>query len=112
MAARDDAVYIAEVRDAIRLAQEFTEGMTRDEFLQDLKTQSAVVRQLEIIGEACGHVSRATRHAYPEIPWGEVIATRNVLIHEYFGVDPETVWMTIQEDLPVLEERLANMKLG
>ncbi len=85
MAARDDAVYIAEALDAIRLAQNFTEGMTEGEFLEDLKTQSTVVRQLEIIGEACGHVSRATWDAHPEIPWGNAIATRNVLIHEYFG---------------------------
>ena len=112
MADRDDAVYLAEALDAIRLAQTFTAGMTGDEFLEDLKTQSAVVRQLEIIGEACGHVSRTTRDAHPEIPWGEAIATRNVLIHEYFGVDPETVWMTVQEDLPVLAELLTKVNLS
>ena len=61
MAVRDDAVYILEALDAVRLAQDFTQGMTEDEFLEDLKTQSAVMWQLEIIGEACGHVSRATR---------------------------------------------------
>ena len=112
MADRDDAVYIAEVLDAITLACRFVAGMTEDDFLDDLKTQSAVIRQLEIIGEACAHVSKRTRMANPEIPWGDAVATRNLLIHQYFGVDPDTVWMTVRDDLPVLAERLAQLKLG
>jgi uncharacterized protein with HEPN domain len=50
--------------------------------------------------------------ANPEIPWGDAVATRNLLIHQYFGVDPDTVWMTVRDDLPVLAERLAQLKLG
>lgn len=73
--------------------------MTEEAFLDDLKTQNAVVRQWEIIGAACGRVSRKTRDAYPDIPCGGAIATRNLLIHEYFGVDPETVWITVGDDV-------------
>lgn len=112
MAVRHDAVYIAEVLDAIALARGFVDGLTEDEFLDDLKTQSAVIRQLEIIGEACSHVSREIRDAHPDIPWGEAIAMRNLLIHEYFGVDPETVWKTVQQDLLALADQLARVNLG
>lgn len=111
MAARDDAVYLAEVLDAISLACSFVAGMTEDDFLDDLKTQSAVIRQLEIIGEVCAHVSQRTRDAHPDVPRGDAVATRNLLIHECFGLDPETVWMTVRDDLPVLAERLRHVKL-
>lgn len=75
--------------------------------MEDEKTQSAVVRQLEIIGEALGEVGDALRRAHPEVPWSKAIGMRNALIHAYFHVDAETVWRTVREDLPSLATQVA-----
>lgn len=109
MAVRDDRAYINEALDAIGRASAFMGELSLDAFLEDEKTQSAVVRQIEIVGEACGKVSRSLRAAHPEIPWAEIVAMRNYLIHEYFGVDPEMVWETVRQDLPGLAAALRGL---
>ena len=109
MAARDDRVYIGEALDAIGRSVLFVGELSLDEFLGDEKTQSAVIHQIEIIGEACGKVSRSLRDAHPQIPWAKIVSMRNHLIHEYFGVDPETVWKTVREDLPGLAAALRGL---
>ncbi len=72
----------------------------------DEKTVDAVVYQFAIIGEAASNLSQEFRDAHPEIPWRDMTDMRNVLIHEYFGVNPETVWSTVNDDLPKLEAML------
>lgn len=102
MPERDDLVYIADMLDAVERAQRFAGGMDLGAFLADEKTQSAVIRQIEIIGEAARRVSLPFREAHADVPWQPSAAMRNVLIHEYFGVDLEEVWKTVAEDLPDL----------
>jgi uncharacterized protein with HEPN domain len=75
-------------------------------FSTDRRTNLAVVRTLEIIGEATRHVPKSIRRRYPDVPWQDMAAMRNKLIHEYFGVDLEVLWRTIQEDLPPLCEAI------
>jgi uncharacterized protein with HEPN domain len=75
-------------------------------FSTDRRTNLAVVRALEIIGEATRHVPKSIRRRYPDVPWQDMAAMRNKLIHEYFGVDLEVLWRTIQEDLPPLCEAI------
>ena len=70
------------------------------------KTVYAVVRALEIIGEASRHVPRAVQHDYPQVPWQQMLSMRNLVVHEYFGVDLEVLWETVQEDLPPLQEAI------
>lgn len=98
---RDDA-YLLDVLIAARRALRFLEGMTWEEFEQSDLHQNAVMRPLEIIGEAARLVSQPTRDAHPEIPWAQMIGLRNRLIHEYFRVNLVTVWDTVQNDLPPL----------
>jgi uncharacterized protein with HEPN domain len=74
--------------------------MSYDEFTADQKTRDAVIRQLEIIGEAVSSISDEFQEAHENIPWRDISAMRNKLIHEYFGVDADTVWQVIQEDVP------------
>jgi len=99
--ARDEA-YLLDILIAARKALAFVEGMTWENFSQSELHQNAVMRPLEIIGEAASHVSEPMRRAHPEIPWAEMIGMRHRLIHEYFRVDLRVVWETVQRDLPRL----------
>jgi len=98
---RDEA-YLLDILIAARKALRFVEGMTWEGFQQSELHQNAVMRPLEIIGEAARLVSQQTRQAHPEIPWAQMIGMRNRLIHEYFRVNLKTVWATVQNDLPRL----------
>jgi len=86
--------------DAIESIQAFVQGMDFEAFQADDKTASAVLRKLEVIGEAAKHVPGSIRQRYPEVPWKEMAGMRDRLIHAYFGVDYQLVWKTIQERLP------------
>ena len=81
----------------------FIKDMSADDFMADKKTVNAVIRSLEIIGEATGKIPKNVRMRYPDVPWDEIIGMRNRLMHEYFGVDLDIVWQTIQDDLMPLQ---------
>lgn len=98
---RDDA-YLLDILIAARKAIRFLEGITRAQFDRSELHQAAVVRPLEIVGEAASRVSEETRNAHPEVPWQQMIGMRNRLIHEYLRIDPEAVWDTVHKDLPEL----------
>jgi len=102
---RDYSDYIRDVIDAIDKTQKFTEGLTYDIFMEDAKTAFAVVRALEIIGEAVKNIPEFLRAKYPEIPWKEMAGMRDKLIHEYFGVKYEIVWDTVKIEIPDLKEK-------
>jgi uncharacterized protein with HEPN domain len=91
--------YINDIIESITDIKEFTKGITFEDFLKDRKTIKAVVRSLEIIGEAANKIPENIWKKYPETPWQEIIGMRNKLIHEYFGTDLNIVWQTIEEDL-------------
>jgi uncharacterized protein with HEPN domain len=97
-----DQAYLLDILLASMKAIEFVSNLTYQEFLDSELHQNAVIRPLEIIGEAARKISGETKSQYPQIPWGEMIGMRNRLIHEYLDVDLSTVWDTIQEDLPPL----------
>ncbi len=88
---------------------EFTAGMSLTEFLKDRKTANAVIRSLEVLGEAAKKIPEAMRLRHPEIPWRDIAGMRDKLIHEYHGVDLTVVWRTVQEDIPPLIPLLEKM---
>jgi uncharacterized protein with HEPN domain len=88
----------------------FCQDMDFEEFSQDRKTIYAVIRGLEIIGEAVKHIPEPLRRKYPEIPWKEIAGMRDKLIHAYFGVDVRLVWETVKQDLPLLKIELEKVK--
>lgn len=98
---RDQASLLDIVR-AGKLALEFTEGMTQEDFEIDLKTQSAVIYQIAIIGEAVKRLSPELRQENPEIPWLAMAGMRDKLIHDYEGVDVGRIWLTLETSIPQL----------
>jgi len=96
--------YLNDILESIADINEFTKGMTFENFVRDRKTVKAVVRSLEIIGEAVNKIPENIWEKYPETPWQEIIGMRNKLTHEYFGIDLNIVWQTIEEDLVPLEK--------
>jgi uncharacterized protein with HEPN domain len=101
---KDDSVYLRHVMDAIRRIEDYcTDG--KEAFLTTPMIQDAVIRNLEIIGEAAGKISPSLRAAYPSIAWRQLAGLRNVLIHNYMGVDLERVW-------DVVEKRLVDLANG
>jgi uncharacterized protein with HEPN domain len=102
-----DAAYLWDMREAARNVQRFVGAMTRDEYLADDLTKSAVERQIEIIGEAARFVSPTFQQAHPEIPWSGIIGQRHRLAHDYRIIDHDRLWRVVSEYIPDL---LANLE--
>ncbi len=100
---RDYRLYLDDIRESCRKIRSYTEGMTFQEFEADVKTQHAVIRNFEIIGEAANRLPEEVKSQFKGVEWPKVIAFRNLLIHEYFGVKLDTVWSAIQDKLHDLE---------
>jgi uncharacterized protein with HEPN domain len=106
-----DRLYLGHILAAIEAAFSFCiDG--REVFMTDLKTHSAVIRQIEIIGEAVKRLSPDARAAEPGIPWREIAGTRDRLIHGYFQVDLAAVWVMVERDLPVLLRAVERLRAG
>jgi uncharacterized protein with HEPN domain len=101
---RSDEAYLLDILIAARKALKFVEEIDRNEFEDNEVIQNAVIRPLEIIGEASAKISKGFRRTHTDIPWREMVGIRNRLMHEYFRVDYRIVWDTIQNDLPKLIE--------
>lgn len=106
---RDDTVYLQHVRDAISKVKFYLAGFDEEGFRAQSLVQDGVIRQLEIIGEAVKRLSTTTRGLAPEIPWSAIAGMRDKLIHDYFGVNLEEVWLTATDDLPNLEVAVNNI---
>ena len=106
MSERTDKDYLAHIREAVKRTASYTEKMTSEEFLEDIKTQDAVVRNVEIIGKAINNLSEELRNRYSEIPWKSLADMRDKLIHHYFGVNFSIVWKVAKEELPEIKKQL------
>ena len=102
MPERDSRLYLSDILDSSSAIQEFVKDLSFEEFCNDRKTYSAVIREFEIIGEGVGKLSDELKRNHPDVEWQDIRDFRNLLVHEYFGVDLEIVWKAIQEDLPLL----------
>ena len=99
----NDIVYLQHILDAIAKVEAYLRGVDEPAFSKNPLIQDGVIRQIEIIGEAAKHLSLKSMSKHPRIPWQDIAGMRDKLVHDYFGVDIETVWLTAVEDLPVLK---------
>jgi uncharacterized protein with HEPN domain len=100
---REISDYVYDITNAIEEALAFVDQMQYEDFINDDKTLFAVIRALEIIGEAAKNIPSPIREKYTSIPWQYILGMRNKLIHEYFGINKEIIWRTIKEDLPRIQ---------
>ncbi len=105
---KDDRIYLLHIRDAIQSVLEYT-ATGKESFLADRKTQDAVVRNLEIIGEATKRLSPSLKEAHTNISWKPIAGMRDKLIHDYFGVNLQLVWDVVERDLPVLRLKVSQL---
>jgi uncharacterized protein with HEPN domain len=104
-----DKAYLWDMLDAARMVEQLSSGHDLDSYSKDRRTQLAIERSLEIIGEAAGKVSNSFRNGHPEIPWRQIICQRNVLIHEYGEIKQDRIWKVVQDNIPQLIEQLNNL---
>ncbi|HOW53723.1 MAG TPA: DUF86 domain-containing protein [Syntrophorhabdaceae bacterium] len=110
MSKRDDTELLQDILECASRIVTYIDNIDYETFRHDLKTQDAVIRNLEIIGEAVKLVSGQTKKNHMDVPWKEIAGTRDKLIHDYFGVNIDVVWNVIKDDLPVLMTKLRNIK--
>jgi uncharacterized protein with HEPN domain len=109
MSSRDWKLYAEDVYQAALKIERYTADLSLETFVANELVFDAVIRNLEIIGEAIRHIPPQVQEQYPELPWAKIRAMRNILAHEYFGVDVAIVWETVQNLLPPLQEAFARM---
>ena len=109
-AERDILDYIQDILTSILEVEEFTDGMTFEDFSKDKKTANAVIRSLEVLGEATRHIPRNIRTKCKEVPWAKMSGLRNVLIHDYMGVDLKTVWNIVTKRIQELKPFILYIK--
>ena len=105
---KDDKLYLLHMSECIQRVEKYTAG-GRDEFMQSDLIQDGVIRNLQIMAESNQHVSDERKERYPEIDWFKISGFRNILVHDYLGVDLERVWKIIENDLAALKQTVAIM---
>jgi uncharacterized protein with HEPN domain len=103
---RDELLFIEEIYESIELIERYVRHLSEKEFEESIEKQDAVIRRIEIIGEAVKNISQRTRETYSNIPWKEMAGMRDVVIHQYFGVTIGMIWRVATSDLILLKEKI------
>lgn len=109
MSERIIKLYLDDIKDAIRKIEDYTKGMSYEKFIRNEQVMDAVLRNLSIIGEAVRNIPKEIKHKNPDVGWKEINGMRNKVIHEYFGIDDEILWQTIQKDLPIFKKQITQL---
>ncbi|MDD3627797.1 MAG: DUF86 domain-containing protein [bacterium] len=100
---KDNLVYLRHIYDAIDRIEDYTKDIEQTQFKENKMMQAAVIREIEIIGEASKRITEEFKKQHPKVPWKQMAGMRNKVIHDYFGVDIEIVWNTLKKDIPNLK---------
>lgn len=103
---KDPTIFLRHILESIEKIEEYTKGFTKEKFASSSKIQDAVIRNLEIVGEAAKSIPKDFTGKYPDVPWRKMAGLRDVLIHMYFGVDLDITWDVVKKDLPGLKEKI------
>ena len=106
---RNHILYLEDIQTAIVKIEKYTAGLSFEEFCNFEMVVDAVLRNLEVIGEAVKNIPEGVRNRYCEVEWKEAVGFRNVLAHDYFGIDLESVWDTLKKNIPAFKEHIANV---
>ncbi len=106
---RDYKLYLEDTVEAINRIEEYIQNLTFEDFSKNKLVLDAVVRNLEIIGEACRSIPEDIRRRYPDVEWKKIVGLRNILIHQYFGIDTELIWDIVKNKLPDLKHKVKQM---
>ena len=109
---KEDSIFIEHILDSINAIEEFSKNLDKVGLMSDRLRQSAIVREIEIIGEAVKNISESLKNKHQEIEWKEITGTRDKMIHHYFGVDLNIIWEIIKKDLPILKVKIQKIKKG
>lgn len=107
---KNDANYISHILDTINDIETSVKGLSKQEFQNNKDISDAVIRRLEIIGEAVKNISKETRVKYPKVEWKKIAGTRDMVIHSYFNVDLDIVWNIVKKDIPLLRIQIKKIK--
>jgi len=107
---KEATTFIEHILECIALIERYTDNKTEEDFFDLIQLQDAVNRRIEIIGEAVKNIPDGIKGKYPEIPWKEIAGMRDILIHEYFGIDLELTWEVVTRDIPDLKTKLLRMR--
>lgn len=107
---KDVSVYIQDILESIDRIEDYTGSIDEDEFNENIQVQDAVLRRLEIIGEAVKNIDNNFRNENSQIPWKQIAGMRDILIHQYFGVNLKRVWLVLKRDIPELKTKLNSLE--
>ena len=106
---KDPKIFLIHIVTSVEAIETYINGLTKDQFVDSQQTQDAIIRRVEIIGEAVKNLPNDFRKQHPDVSWKQATGMRDMMIHEYFGVDLNIVWKTINKDLPPFKEQVAKI---
>ena len=106
---KDPKIFLSHIFESVEIIEKFIHGVSKEKFLKSLQLQDAVIRRLQVVGEAVKNLPPSLKEEYPQIPWKKIAGTRDIIIHEYFGIDLNLVWRIATEFIPELKENVSNI---